>query len=142
MPVCGLRRRPPLPLSPPMWLPAAYIAADTDIAPIDKVEKPICSIDEGRRMVIVDRVPLEGSYQKNHAPGARTILFPIAKMTQWDHRETDGESRKDLATLLGPDTHLSFGVYCGFVKCTCSHNRTAWTVQLGYGNVSRHPGGI
>ncbi|MGD8334165.1 MAG: rhodanese-like domain-containing protein [Desulfobacterales bacterium] len=33
-------------------------------------------------------------------------------------------------------------IYCGFVKCTRSHNGAAWAVKLGYKNVYRYPGGI
>ena len=33
-------------------------------------------------------------------------------------------------------------VYCGFVKCTRSHNGAAWAVKLGYKNVYRYSGGI
>ena len=33
-------------------------------------------------------------------------------------------------------------VYCGFVKCTRSHNGASWAVKLGYNNVYRYPGGI
>jgi thiosulfate/3-mercaptopyruvate sulfurtransferase len=33
-------------------------------------------------------------------------------------------------------------IYCGFVKCTRSHNGAAWAVKLGYTNVYRYPGGI
>jgi thiosulfate/3-mercaptopyruvate sulfurtransferase len=32
--------------------------------------------------------------------------------------------------------------YCGFVKCTRSHNGAMWAVKLGYTNVYRCPGGI
>ena len=33
-------------------------------------------------------------------------------------------------------------IYCGFVKCTRSHNGASWAVKLGYKNVYRYPGGI
>jgi rhodanese-related sulfurtransferase len=33
-------------------------------------------------------------------------------------------------------------IYCGFVKCTRSHNGAAWAVRNGYTNVYRYPGGI
>jgi rhodanese-related sulfurtransferase len=32
--------------------------------------------------------------------------------------------------------------YCGFTKCTRSHNGAMWAVKLGYKNVYRYPGGI
>ncbi|MBM4137012.1 MAG: rhodanese-like domain-containing protein, partial [Nitrospira sp.] len=33
-------------------------------------------------------------------------------------------------------------IYCGFTKCTRSHNGAMWAVKLGYKNVYRYPGGI
>ena len=33
-------------------------------------------------------------------------------------------------------------IYCGFVKCTRSHNGAMWAVKNGYTNVFRHPGGV
>jgi len=33
-------------------------------------------------------------------------------------------------------------IYCGFVKCTRSHNGAVWARKLGYKNVLRYPGGI
>ncbi len=32
--------------------------------------------------------------------------------------------------------------YCGFAKCTRSHNGAMWAMKLGYQNVYRCPGGI
>lgn len=32
--------------------------------------------------------------------------------------------------------------YCGFTKCTRSHNGAMWAEKLGYKNVYRCPGGI
>jgi rhodanese-related sulfurtransferase len=99
-------------------------------------------IDAGKDMVIVDTMPLEASYEKNHVPGAVQFLFPIADMPSWDTKETDGRAPADYASLLGSDKGKTIVVYCGFVKCTRSHNGAAWAVKLGYTNVYRHPGGI
>ena len=44
--------------------------------------------------------------------------------------------------MLGPDKDRTIVVYCGFVKCTRSHNGAMWAVKLGYKNVYRYPGGI
>ena len=44
--------------------------------------------------------------------------------------------------VLGYDKDRPIVVYCGFVKCTRSHNGAAWAVKLGYKNVYRYPGGI
>ena len=99
-------------------------------------------IDSGKDMVIVDTMPYEDSYKKNHVPGAVQFLFPIPDMNQWDINETDGKSQDDFIKLLGSDKDKPIVVYCGFVKCTRSHNGAAWAVKLGYKNVYRYSGGI
>lgn len=99
-------------------------------------------IDSGKEMVLVDTMPYKASYKKGHIPGAQQFLFPIPEMTTWDKNETDGQSSKDFEALLGPDKDKLVVIYCGFVKCTRSHNGAAWAVKLGYKNVYRHPGGI
>jgi rhodanese-related sulfurtransferase len=99
-------------------------------------------IDSGKDMVIVDTMPYEDSYKKIHVPGAVQFLFPIPDMNQWDVNETDGKSQDDFIKLLGSDKDKSIVVYCGFVKCTRSHNGAAWAVKLGYKNVYRYSGGI
>ncbi|THB77076.1 MAG: rhodanese-like domain-containing protein [Desulfobacteraceae bacterium] len=99
-------------------------------------------IDEGRNLVIVDTMPYEASYKKNHIPGAVQFLFPIPDMMQWDNAETAGKSKEDYDSLLGGDKDKTIVVYCGFVKCTRSHNGALWAKKLGYKNVYRYPGGI
>jgi rhodanese-related sulfurtransferase len=44
--------------------------------------------------------------------------------------------------LLGADKDRLIVIYCGFVKCTRSHNGAMWAKRLGYKNVYRFPGGI
>lgn len=99
-------------------------------------------IDEGKDMVIVDTMPYEDSYKKEHVPGAVQFLFPIPDMKEWDEKETAGKSQADFEALLGPDKNKTIVVYCGFVKCTRSHNGAIWAKRLGYANVHRFPGGI
>ena len=99
-------------------------------------------MDAGTDMVIVDTMPYEDSYKKNHIPGAKQFLFPIAEMQQWDVKETDGKTQQDFEQLLGPDKGKMVVIYCGFVKCTRSDNGAVWARNLGYTNVYRHPGGI
>ena len=99
-------------------------------------------IDSGKDMVIVDTMPFEDSYQKNHLPGAVQFLFPIPEMKQWDTNETAGKTQDDFINLLGTDKNKLIVIYCGFVKCTRSHNGALWAVKLGYKNVYRYPGGI
>jgi thiosulfate/3-mercaptopyruvate sulfurtransferase len=99
-------------------------------------------IDDGKDMVIVDTMPFEDSYKKEHVPGAVQFLFPIPDMAQWDVKETDGKSKEDFVRVLGSDKDKPIVIYCGFVKCTRSHNGAAWAVKLGYKNVYRYPGGI
>ena len=99
-------------------------------------------IDSGKDMLIVDTMPYEDSYKKQHVPGAAQFLFPIPDMKEWDTKETDGKTQEDFQKLLGENKDITIVIYCGFVKCTRSHNGAAWAVMLGYKNVFRYPGGI
>lgn len=99
-------------------------------------------IDEKKDILVIDTMPYEDSYKKEHVPGAKQFLFPIPDMPTWDTKETDGKSIEDYKALLGPDTGKTLVIYCGFVKCTRSHNGAAWAKMLGYKNVFRYPGGI
>ncbi|MCE5265941.1 MAG: rhodanese-like domain-containing protein [Deltaproteobacteria bacterium] len=94
-------------------------------------------MDQKKAMLIVDTMPYEASYKKQHVPGAVQMEFPIPEMTQLDDK-----TRAALEKLLGPDKERLIVFYCGFVKCTRSHNGAMWAVRLGYKNVYRHPGGI
>jgi len=94
-------------------------------------------IDQKKAMLIVDTMPFEASYKKQHVPGAVQMEFPIPEMTKLDDK-----TKADLEKLLGPDKDRLIVFYCGFVKCTRSHNGAMWAVKLGYKNVYRHPGGI
>lgn len=96
----------------------------------------------GEKVVLVDTMPYEDSYKKGHIPTAKQFLFPIPDMKTWDTKETDGKSQEEYQKLLGPDKDQKIIVYCGFVKCTRSHNAAVWAKNLGYTNVYRHPGGI
>lgn len=99
-------------------------------------------IDAGKNILIIDTMPYEDSYKKNHIPGAKQFLFPIPEMKEWDAKETDGKSIEEFKVLLGPEKNKTIVFYCGFVKCTRSHNGAAWAKKLGYTNVLRQPGGI
>jgi rhodanese-related sulfurtransferase len=99
-------------------------------------------IDSGKDMLIVDTMPYEASYKKQHVPGAVQFLFPIPDMNQWDAKETDDKTLEDYKKLLGDNKNKTLVIYCGFVKCTRSHNGAAWAAKLGYKNVYRYPGGI
>ncbi len=98
-------------------------------------------IDDGKDMVIVDTMPFEDSYAKEHIPGAVNFVFPIPEMTEWDADMTSG-SQEDYEKLLGTDKNQTIVIYCGFVKCTRSHNGAMWARKLGYANVYRQPGGV
>jgi rhodanese-related sulfurtransferase/uncharacterized membrane protein YphA (DoxX/SURF4 family) len=99
-------------------------------------------IDAKKDMLIIDTMPYEDSYKKEHVPGAKQFLFPIPDMKAWDPKETGGKTEQDFLQLLGPDTNKPIVIYCGFVKCTRSHNGAMWAVKNGYTNVYRYPGGI
>jgi thiosulfate/3-mercaptopyruvate sulfurtransferase len=94
-------------------------------------------MDQKKAMLIVDTMPFEASYKKQHVPGAVQMEFPIPEMTQLNDK-----TKAALEKLLGPDKDRLIVFYCGFVKCTRSHNGAMWAVRLGYKNVYRHPGGI
>lgn len=93
-------------------------------------------------LLVVDTMPYEASYKKNHIPAAKQILFPIPDMKSWDVKETAGKTQADFEALLGADKDRMLVFYCGFVKCTRSHNGAMWARKLGYTNVYRYPGGI
>lgn len=99
-------------------------------------------IDAGKDMLIIDTMPYEDSYKKEHVPGALQFLFPIPDMKEWNDKETGGKSQADFEAMLGPDKDKTIVIYCGFVKCTRSHNGAVWAKKLGYKNVYRFPGGI
>ena len=94
-------------------------------------------IDTKEDMLIVDTMPFEESYKKQHIPGALQIEFPVEDMTQ-----PDDAIKESLEKLLGPDKTRKIVFYCGFTKCGRSHNAAALAVKLGYTNVWRQPGGI
>ncbi len=94
-------------------------------------------IDNKEPMLVVDTMPFEDSYKKNHIPGAAQLEFPIEEM-----KELDATTKDKLEKLLGPDKTRKIVFYCGFTKCTRSHNGALWAVKLGYTNVYRYPGGI
>ena len=98
-------------------------------------------IDAGKDILIVDTMP-DKHYKKIHVPGAKQFLFPIPEMEQWDAKETGGMTEKDYEYLLGSDKNKTIIIYCGFVKCTRSHNGAMWAKRLGYQNVLRFSGGI
>lgn len=99
-------------------------------------------LDKSEDFLLIDTMPLEASYNKNHIPGAKPFLFPIPTMETWDKNETAGKAVEEYKQLLGDDLNRKIVVYCGFVKCTRSHNGALWAVKLGYQNVYRYPGGI
>ena len=94
-------------------------------------------IDKKEKMLIVDTMPLEDSYKKQHIPGAVQIEFPIEELTQ-----LNDQTKANFEQLLGQDKNRLIVVYCGFTKCSRSHNGAMWAVKLGYTSVFRYPGGI
>ncbi|WP_305043229.1 rhodanese-like domain-containing protein [Geoalkalibacter sp.] len=94
-------------------------------------------IDAGKPMLLIDTMPYEASYKKNHIPGAVQFEFPIPEVT-----ELDEATQAKFLEMLGEDKDRLLVFYCGFTKCTRSHNGAMWAKKLGYTNVVRHPGGI
>ena len=94
-------------------------------------------LDQKKSVLIVDTMPYEASFKKQHIPGAVNLELPIPEMTKLDDK-----TKSALKTLLGPDKNRVIVFYCGFVECTRSHNGAMWATRLGYKNAYRHPGGI
>jgi thiosulfate/3-mercaptopyruvate sulfurtransferase len=94
-------------------------------------------MDEKKEMLIVDTMPFADSYKKQHIPGAISFEFPIPEVTKLDDK-----TKTDFEKALGPNKDRLIVFYCGFTKCTRSHNGAMWALKLGYRNVYRHPGGI
>lgn len=94
-------------------------------------------VAEKRPMLIVDTMPFEDSYKKEHIPGAVQFELPIEEMADMKQ-----EQQAALSKLLGDDKGRLVVFYCGFTKCGRSHNGAMWAKKLGYTNVWRHPGGI
>jgi thiosulfate/3-mercaptopyruvate sulfurtransferase len=94
-------------------------------------------LDAKEDILVVDTMPYEASYKKQHIPTAVQFEFPVAEMTT-----IDPEKKRQYQELLGPDKDKMIVVYCGYVKCGRSHNGAMWAVKLGYTNVYRCLGGI
>jgi rhodanese-related sulfurtransferase len=94
-------------------------------------------IDQKKPMMIIDTMPLEDSYKKQHVPGAVQFEFPKEELNAL----TD-EMKAGFEKLLGPDKNRTLVFYCGFPKCARSHNGAMWAKKMGYTNVIRFTGGI
>jgi len=94
-------------------------------------------IDQKKDMLIVDTMPYEDSYKKQHVPGAVQFEFPIKEVTNLDDKR-----KAAFEKVLGPNKDRLIVIYCGFTKCGRSHNGAMWAVKLGYKNIYRYPGGI
>jgi rhodanese-related sulfurtransferase len=94
-------------------------------------------IDQKKDMLIVDTMPYEDSYKKQHVPGAVQFEFPKEEVTNLDDK-----TKAAFEKILGPNKDRLIIIYCGFTKCGRSHNGAMWAVKLGYKNVYRYPGGI
>jgi thiosulfate/3-mercaptopyruvate sulfurtransferase len=94
-------------------------------------------VDQKKAMLVVDTMPFEDSFKKQHIPGAVNFVLPIPEIAQMDEK-----MKAAFEKLLGPDRNKTLVFYCGFTKCARSHNGAMWAVKLGYKNVYRQPGGI
>ena len=61
------------------------------------------AVEAGEDLLIIDTMPYEDSFKKNHIPGAKQFLFPIPEMAEWDTEETGSKSIADYESLLGED---------------------------------------
>ena len=94
-------------------------------------------IGQKKDMLIVDTMPFEDSFRKQHIPGAVNFVLPVPEMSQMDEK-----TKAAFEKVLGTNKDRLIVFYCGFTKCTRSHNGALWAVKLGYRNVYRQPGGI
>jgi thiosulfate/3-mercaptopyruvate sulfurtransferase len=94
-------------------------------------------IDQKKDMLIIDTMPYEDSYKKQHIPGAVQFEFPKEEVTKLDDK-----TKAAFLKILGPQKDRLMVIYCGFTKCGRSHNGAMWASKLGYKNVYRYPGGI
>jgi rhodanese-related sulfurtransferase len=94
-------------------------------------------IDQKKDMLIVDTMPYEDSYKKQHVPGAVQFEFPKEEVANLDDK-----TKAAFEKILGPNKDRLIIIYCGFTKCGRSHNGAMWAAKLGYKNVYRYPGGI
>jgi rhodanese-related sulfurtransferase len=94
-------------------------------------------LDAKDPMRVVDTMPFADSYRKRHIPGAVNFELPVKEM-----ETMEPAVQAAFEKLLGPDKARTLVFYCGFTKCTRSHNGAMWAVKLGYRNVYRQPGGI
>ncbi|MFM9759350.1 rhodanese-like domain-containing protein [Aeromonas dhakensis] len=101
-------------------------------------------MDKGEALVIIDTMPFEDSYKKEHIPGARNFAFVKEAKSgdDWSQIVEGSGTPEQLLALLGDDKTRPVVFYCGFVKCGRSHNGAAWAVTQGYQQVYRVPGGI
>ncbi|WP_323992890.1 rhodanese-like domain-containing protein [Aeromonas dhakensis] len=101
-------------------------------------------MDKGEALVIIDTMPFEDSYKKEHISGARNFAFVKEAKSgdDWSQIVEGSGTPEQLLALLGDDKTRPVVFYCGFVKCGRSHNGAAWAVTQGYQQVYRVPGGI
>lgn len=101
-------------------------------------------MDKGEELVIIDTMPYEDSYKKEHIPGAKNFVFVKEAKAgdNWSEIVEGSGTPEQFQALLGEDKARPAVIYCGFVKCGRSHNAAAWAVNQGYQQVYRVPGGI
>jgi rhodanese-related sulfurtransferase len=99
-------------------------------------------LDGDEDILLVDAMPPAASYNQAHIPGAVNFEFPKEVMATWDETTMGDRTKEDYQKLLGEDLDRPIVVYCGFVKCTRSHNGAVFAKELGYTNVRRYAGGI
>jgi len=103
------------------------------IVPTDELKQ---WMDQRKEMLIVFTGP-EAGFRKGHYPGAVQFELPIPELKEMSENE-----KSEFIKLLGSDKNRILVFYCGFTKCTRSHNGAIWATKLGYKNVYRCPGGI
>ncbi len=93
-------------------------------------------LDQKKPMLIIDTMPLEASYKKQHIPGAVQFEFPLPEV-----KEMDEATKAKFEQVLGPDKDRTL-VLLRLHQMHPQPQRAMWAVKLGYKNVYRYPGGI
>ena len=75
-------------------------------------------IDQKKDMFIVDTMPYEDSYKKQHVPGAVQFEFPVKKRS----RILTIKQKRLLQSYSVRTKTVLIVIYCGFTKCGRSHN--------------------
>ncbi len=99
-------------------------------------------IESGEDLTIIDVLPYDNHFRKEHVPGAKQFLFPRQQLRTWNSQLTGNRRKQDYEAILGRNKDKKIVVYGESEKCARSHNGAIWAKNLGYKNVFRFLAGI